>query len=304
MDAADSNLNPDNQLLLAGGVNEPIAELPAQTQSIVDLLPKHRSEVEPRLMKTRKFAGRVALAAVCTIPVADLALSDAVSFKVLQVSQDIVQLDNPKIERAVDILLESMLVGAAITRSKKLKGAFSDMEEYTEDRRKAMSRPRRLLSDVANAPYNALGYISEKFERVGEKVASRKSRAARVLGKLAVDAAKVNAIGTSGIILQETLAGDPPSLKRNAWLATLIATTWVGTAEAIRALYNAAPPLQGPMDAVGSAFEAATTPDNPLSISVLGAVGLGLASSGWNIAKFHEAKKKDAKDLGLPAAHQ
>ena len=312
MDATEPYINtpePDSQMLIPSGIDGSVLELPAQTQSLIDMLPKHRADAEPKMMKARQFAGRVVLAAVCTIPVADLALSDAVSLKVLQVSQDVVQLDSPKVERVVengivglDIMLESMLVGAAITRSRKLKGVFGDMEEYSEKRRNSMSRPRRLLSDVANAPYNALGYISEKFEKLGEKVAARKSRAARVLGKLAVDTGKVNAIGTSGIILQETLAGDPPDLKRNAWLAGLIATTWVGTAEAIRALHDNVPPLQKPLDIMGKTFETLTTPDNPLSISVLGAVGLGLASSGWNIAKFHESKETEPKELGLPDA--
>ena len=148
-----------------------------------DFYPRHKGEKEPHLLRTRRFFGRAALAGVCMIPIADLALSDAASFKVLQVSQDLIEFDDsPKLERVVengvvglDILLESMLVGAAITRGRKLKGAFTDMEEYTEKRQATMSRPRKMVSKALNAPYDGLAYMSEKFESLGEKVARRKS---------------------------------------------------------------------------------------------------------------------------------
>ncbi len=308
MDSPISQPNPTDvniQSLQPEDIHSEIQSLPAVVeQPILDReeRAKHRAESSPRFLKTRQFAGRAVMAAVCTIPVADLALSDAATFKVLQESQKIVHVDSPAKERLIEdgivsltVGLESILLGAAITRSRKLKGAFADMEEYTEERYSKMSRPRKALSQIANAPYTALGYISEKFEKLGEKLAARKTRAARVLGTLVVDTGKVNAIGTSSVILQETLAGNPPSLKRNAYLAALIATTWVGTAEGVREIYRGVPILRPPMDAIASTFETLTTPDNPASIALLGSIALGLANSGWNIAKFHEQKTQRDK---------
>jgi hypothetical protein len=215
-------------------------------------------------------------------------------------------MDSPAVENAAktgivaaDIMGESMLLGWAITRNRKLKGAFANQEAYAAQRYATMSRPRKALSGVINAPYNALSYVSEKFEQLGNMAANRKSPLARGIGRLAVDTGKVNAIGTSGVILQETLAGNPPDFKRNTWLATLITTTWLGGLKAVQQLYHEVPAVRPPIDVAVKVFETATTPDNPWCISVFGATALGLATTGWREAKFYEKHEQEQAAEGL-----
>ncbi len=259
----------------------------------------------PLREKTGRFISRLGLAAMCILPMADLALSDAVGVKVLDTIQDSVSMESETLERttemslvAGEIMAESMALGYLVSRSKRLRGVFGEFDEYVEEKQKKMHLPHKILSKVAHTPYKALEKLGTWSEKAGEKVSHRKSKVARNIGKLLIDAGRVNALGTTNVIMQETMAGKPPTLKRNAEIAGLITISWIGAAELIRGIYRSVDFLRPPMAAIGETFVELTSIDvaNPLNTptatAFLGSIATGLAVSGWNMAKFHEQRQQ------------
>lgn len=264
----------------------------------------------PLRKKAGMFISRLGLVAMCAIPAVDLAFSDIVSAKVLQVSQDtIISPDfiNPKSEVAsraaemgivaADLMIESMAVGMFLSKRKRLNNVFNDYGEYRKERLKKMHPVWRFLGKMADLPYVGLEKIGNGVEWLGEKVAARKSKVARAAGKLLIDTAQVNIIGTNGVVMRETMAGNPPSLKRNFELASLITFSWIGLAEGIRWVYRNVDALRPGMATIGETFTELTSPDvtNPLNTptatAVVGGILLGFAAKGWDIAKFHEQRQ-------------
>jgi hypothetical protein len=252
-------------------------------------------ESKPRASKLRKFLGKAALAGLFIVPTADLMLSDAVTVKAYEVTQDKIDMSSETAEKAAEagiigglIVAESVALGQAVTRSKKAKNAFSDFDAYLESDEK--------LAKVLTAPFAGFKKLGNAFERLGEKASARKSKIARSVGHMAVDAGHINMVGTTGVIMQEDMAGNTPNLKRQTYLGGLIAGSWVGAAEGVRQLYRNVAPLRPPMAAIGNVYEALTTVSlsNPLETPVgsltMGAIASGLAYSGWKIEEFRHRR--------------
>lgn len=258
-----------------------------------------------RVQKCGQFAARLGLAATCIIPAADFALSDVAMAKVYQVTQDSVTMSSPAVEHGVEtgivglaIMAESIGLGLALSKTKKMRGVFGDFDEYLESKQERMSSGRKVASKIVNAPYAGLKKAADGFEVLGEKIATRKSKTARVLGKFTIDTAKVNALGTSTIIMQETMADNPPSFARNTYLAGLITGSWLGAAEGIRQIYRNVEFLRPPMAAIGKTFETMTTMDvvrpwdTPVGSMTLSMTAIGLAYTGWKISEFHQQREE------------
>jgi hypothetical protein len=264
-----------------------------------------RSQEQKRPLRTTLgiYAARVGMAAVCVLPAADLAASDAVMAKAYTVTQSEVNFGSQAVNDVVLdgsiaalIAAQSVGLGLVISKKKKLRGVYGEFDEYLEEREKTMSKPRRAISKIVGAPYAGLQKVGNGFDKIGNKLASRKSRLAVALGNLAIDTGKVNAMGTTAVIMQETAEGKPPSLARNARLGGLIAGSWIGMAEGIKQLYRHVPITRPPLSAVGSAFNELTTMnlahpmETPVGSTALIAAAAGLAVTGWRMAKFHEER--------------
>lgn len=260
---------------------------------------QNSAEKAYKFLKARKMAGRLALVATCMLPVADLATSDAGIAKVYQAAHHLHISDDKNTNRLAQngivgaaIAVESMGLGLLISKNKKIRDDFEDFENYVEEKHKTMSKPRRAISKTVNAPLKAIKFIGDKVEGLGEHVSRRKSRIARAIGNLVIDTGQVNAIGTSGVIMQETMAGNPTSLKRNARLAGLITGSWLGGAEVVRDIYHYVPYADVPLGYLGRGYETLTNVTEPVGAFAVGAVATMLAVTGWRIGKFHQEREE------------
>lgn len=262
------------------------------------------SESKPKIGKLRKVLGKVALSGLFIVPTADLMLSDASFVKAYEITQDKIDLQSETAEKAAEagviggiIVAESLALSQAVTRSKKAKNAFADFDAYLASDEK--------LAKALTIPFVGLQKLGGFFERMGEKAANRKSRVARGVGRVAVDAGHINMIGTTGVIMNEDMAGKTPSLGRQTYLSGLIAGSWLGFAEGVRQIYRNIPVLRPPMAAIGRTYETLTTVNigNPLETPTgsltMGAVAGGLAYTGWKIEEFRQRRDEQ---LGIDHA--
>lgn len=274
-------------------------------------------EKTPKFLKTRKFFGRIALAATCALPVADLTMSDALTARVYDAAHEHVQvLKNKPLNRAVQngavgaaLAGESIALGLVISRNKKLRDTFGEFDEYMTAKQKNMKGVRKVISKTANLPLKGFQRIGEGFENLGHKIENRKSRTARVAGRLLVDAGKVNAIGTSGVIMNETMSSNPPTLGRNARLAGLITGSWLGGAEIVSGIYNLVPGADKVLGPIGRGFVALTSPDfinpsqEPIGTLTVSALVTGLAVTGWRLGEYHRRKEEgllNPEEIAIP----
>jgi hypothetical protein len=259
----------------------------------------------PKRHRVGKFIGKMAMAAACIIPPADLALSDIVTAKEYELVQENITLASKSTERGLEVgltaaigMAESLALGQAIAKRKKLQNAFQDFEDYQEEKQETMGRGRKALSTVVNAPFSALIAISNGFEKMGEKIAKSDSKVVRALGQVAVDTGKVNAIGTSTIVLSETMSGNPTPIKRQLYFGGLIMGSWLTVAEGIRQVYRSVPVVRPPLAAVGKTYEALTTIDfsSPLSTPIgtlaIGSTVAALAYNGWKIEEYRQRREE------------
>ncbi len=280
---------------------------PLRANRIVDTVVPEKSKNR----KIRKTLGKLSLAAALIIPPADLALSDAATAKVYEIVQDNVTNSSPITERGIELSVtglalaaESVALGQALSRNKKLHNAAADFDDYVDYKQMHMKPLRKAVSKTLNMPFIGLQKLGSAFEKAGNKVAQRKTKIAQVAGKLLVDAGQVNAIGTSGVIMEETSKGKPPNLSRQAYLAGLIATSWLGSAELIRGVYHHAGIGRIPMAAFGRAYEVLThinvsnPVETPVGTLTIGSVIAGLAYTGWKIEDFRQLR---AEKLGINA---
>lgn len=255
--------------------------------------------------KTSKFLAKLGLAALCIIPTADLALSDAITVKAYDAIQDKIEISAPPLEKAAEttaiagfIMAESLALGQIISKNKKARNAFGDFNEYMDYKHSHMGKIRRGVSKTVNAPFTAVEKIGLGFESLGEKVSARKTKAARDIGQLIIDTGRVNAMGTSNIIMQETMADKPPSLARQAYWGGLIAGSWVGGAEAVRGIYRSVAAVRPPMAAIGRTYEALTTislsnpAETPIGSLAIGSTVAALAYTGWKIQEFRQHREE------------
>ncbi len=267
----------------------------------------YRPTIQENLsLKTRKFLARAGLAAVCVMPAADFALSDASSVYARQKinhSPTIEALPGKDlVERGLlgsIIITECFLLALPVTRMKKLQGISEAFEEHLQKKRSRMKLPRRIVSKTINAPLTAIGWVGEKAENFGNKiVSSTDSRSLRAMGKLAVDFGQVNAMGTTAVAMQEATRHNRPVTKaRIAGLSGIITASWLGSAEVFQRIYDAADHLsvpgqiiRGGFRGIGEGLNMATDIQSPSGIATMGGIATCLAISGWNIARFHEEK--------------
>ncbi len=267
------------------------------------ILPEFNDD-SPRL-KASKFIARLGMAALCIIPPADLALSDAAFVKSYDVIQDHIETSSKPLERGLEagamaglITAQSIALGQVLTRSKKLDGTFKDFDNYRELRQSQMGTVRKAISTAANSPLTALEKVGNLFEKAGNRISERKSKIARAAGSLLVETGQVNAMGTSSVIMEETMAGNPPSLKRQAYLGGLIAGSWVGGAEIVRTAYRNISAIRPPLAAIGRTFETLTSVDlnnparSPIATLAVSSVAAGLAYTGWKIEEFRQQREE------------
>lgn len=289
---------------------EPLhAPNPVQAPDLSNV-PIPEAQVKEKFTRSKKgkiamFAGKAAMAAACTIPIADLALSDAWTAKQYEVVTERVSMDSPLSEAATENgilatlgIAETVALGHVISRNKKVQNAFADFEVYSEERHAKMGSVKRAVSKTVNAPFAALEKVATGFNKLGEKMSESRTGAVRSVGKVAVEAGQVNIMGTSGMILQETMAGEPPKLGRQIYLGGLIMSSWLGVAEGVRQVYRNVPAVRHPLDIAGRTYETLTSMDvtNPLStpissIAITSTVA-ALAYTGWKIEEFRERREQ------------
>lgn len=272
--------------------------------------PVIQMEAKEKLARSKKskialVAGKAAMAAACTIPIADLALSDAWTAKQYEVVTERVTMSSPIGEAATENgilaaigIAETVALGHVISKNKKVQNAFADFEDYSAERHANMGPVKRTVSKTVNTPFAALEKVANGFNKLGERLSESRSGSIRSVGKLAIEAGQVNIMGTSGMILQETMAGEPPKLGRQAYLGGLIMGSWLGMAEGIRQVYRNVPVVRPPLDAVGRTYETLTSMNvtNPLStpissIAITSTVA-ALAYTGWKIEEFRERREQ------------
>jgi hypothetical protein len=261
-------------------------------------------ENKPKASKLRKFLGKAALAGLFVVPVADLTLSDALAAKEYEVVHEQISDPSPVRENGIENIIlgaagiaESVALGQIISRNKKAQNAFDDFREYQAHRHSTMSKSRRVLSKTVNSPVIALEKMARGFEKVGQGIEGHNSLLLRKLGKVAVETGQVNALGTSAVIMQETMNGKPPTLGRQAYLGALITGSWLTMAEGIRQSYRNIPVLRPPMAALGHTYEALTSMDitdplsTPVSTLAISATVFALGYTGWRIEEFRQQRE-------------
>ncbi len=252
---------------------------------------------------------RLALAAVCVMPIADLALSDATSLWVLRHVDGLV--GTVRGGRVVEdvavglfILLESVVLAYPVTRMTRLQGVVDGFDAYQEARHATMAPWRAALSRAIAAPFAVLGAIAARAERAGVAMADGGGAIRGALARLLVDVGQVNAIGTTAVAMQETITrGVPVRQTRILRLSAIIAVSWLTTAEVVRGLYAIAGVLgpagaviRWPLAVLGTLFDLLSGIDpgapqtTPVATVFLGAVAVALAVTGWNVARFHETR--------------
>lgn len=252
-------------------------------------------EVTPRgpsrFQRIRGAAGTICMAAVATIPVLDLAGSDALFAKIYQATGQMTNLEQNAIVGG-SIVLESTILNTVVSRSSPLKVRFNQLDAYLEARRATMGKPRRILSKVVNSPAKALEKIVTPLQTGGEKFEKSDSKVVRTAGRVLVDVAMVNTIGTAGVALVETADNRRPTFIRNLGLGAKFASTWQPIAAGFQALSDNVRVLHD--YALHPAYEAyhlmtnvdimdpATTPFGVLSMGVLATMAVG---TGYNAIK-------------------
>lgn len=271
---------------------------------------KHRKEsrFESARRKISKTLGTLGVAAVCVLPAYELGASDAAMAKIyngIDTEIDKFSIENPVEKKAIEDLGilaaiegEVLLTGSLIARWSKSRELLSDADAYVEEKRENMSRPRAIASTVLNSPYIAIGWVGDQVKKGGEYLDEHGSGSVAFVGKQIIDTGAVNAVGTNGVVMGETMDGNPPSTGRIAKLGALIGATWVGPAEGIRTLNRAYPDSFGRvMHGIGNAYVELTHINvmNPLEAPVgnvfMGGVATALAVTGYRMAKYHEQQE-------------
>lgn len=269
--------------------------------------PKGSREDLTKWDKTKRAASRLGVAAICAIPPADLALSDAVGLKIYTGINDAIELENKAAERTLEvgansgvIMFEVMGIGMVVARNRRMRTIFGRYDEYLEEKYEDMSLPRKAVSYTVNSPLLALATAGKGVEKVGTALDNKTdNKIISTVGKGIVDIGTTNVIGTNGVIMQEVVSGKPPSTKRIAWLGAAMTGSWMGLAEGLRGAYGKFPTIRPPMDFLGNVFNTLTTVDairpweTPVASITMGSIAVGLAVSGHNLNKYVEKKEAE-----------
>lgn len=267
-----------------------------------------------------KKGSRIAAVAACAAAPADLALSDSVFVQAQQSVDRYVARGgfSPAFEWLASrgaisgvILAESFFVGLAVSRSRRMQGAFGGFDEYTAERQEHMGRARKALSVAANAPLVAIGKVGTAIENAGSRLTTHESSRMQKLGSYIVDAGKTNAMGTTAVILEETgQSSEALPVRRIAKLGAIITASWVAASEVVRYGYRGIGKLGSVGETVQSgigfaarAFDTLTSVDlmhptsTPVGMLFMGSAALALGITGNNIVNYQE------QQAHLDAAH-
>lgn len=258
-----------------------------------------------------KRGTRIAAVAACAAAPADFALSDSAFGQAQQaVNRTVAKAEfMPVVEWIVSrgtisgiIMAESFFVGLAVSRSRRMQGAFGGFDEYTAERHKHMRLPRKALSWLMNAPLTAVGKVGEGIENLGSSLTESDSPRKQKVGEYFVDAGKTNAMGTTAVILQETGESERPlPVGRIAKLGAIITASWVAASEVVRYGYRGVGELGLPGQAVqgvigwaASKFDTLTSVDfmdptsTPVGLFTMTAAAVALGVTGNNMVNYQD----------------
>lgn len=285
----------------------------------------HRFELQVASEAHIDRGSRIAAIAACAAAPADLALSDSVFVQAQQaVNRTVAKAEFiPAVEWIASrgaisgiIMAESFFVGLAVSRSRRMQGAFGGFDEYTAERQKHMNKPRKALSVAANAPLVAIGKLGEGIEKLGSNFTEHDSLSMQKAGEYIIDAGKTNAMGTTAVILQETGESETPlPAGRIAKLGAIITASWVAASEVVRYGYRGVGELgrpgqavQGAIGAAARGFDTLTSVDfmnpasTPVGLVTMGAVAVALGITGNNIVRYQDEQyEKQQNALMAPA---
>jgi hypothetical protein len=270
--------------------------------------------------RLRRWMGRLVLSGICIMPVADVALSDALNVKVVKEADQHLSVASNVAQHAIEdgivaafIMGEAVALAEPVRRSRRLKEAGNDFEEYLEERREQFGTTRRIVSNVVNAPYNFLFWAGSKTAELGDRIEkSSKPNIVQGSGGLVRDLGMVNSVGTTAAILYETAAEETedPSLKREFYLGALFAGSWAVTKELVEgvdrlAQYESTLPgeagvtgrsVKSGLEGLSTGFDKATGIDwmaplsTPIATSTMAVVAGMLGYTGWRVAGYHQRK--------------
>jgi hypothetical protein len=257
--------------------------------------------------RIKRGVARAAIVGVCVIPPADMAISDALGAKIytgvnnginsLEIESDATKHAAEVAANSAIIMAEVMSIGMLIARNSRFKKTFEKFDDYVDDKHsmlaKAIDLPfigLKALGDATEKRYSRkLDVLTEEM-KTNENVSLLK-QANYAVDKTAMDGGMLLATGTNGVIMQETIAGNPPSNKRIAWLGALMTTEWMGGAELIRSVYEHSNGARKILHPIGEAFTTATSFESPVGAAIMGSIAAGLAISGYGLAKYTQEKE-------------
>ncbi|MDB5184187.1 MAG: hypothetical protein JWO07_868 [Candidatus Saccharibacteria bacterium] len=268
-----------------------------------------KSRFEGLRGKIGRTLGIAGVAAVMLIPVYELAASDAAMAKVyngLDSWATSLEHKTPMQKKAIEDLgtlaiieAEVLITGSLIARNNKLRAVFQDSGAYVDEKQKDMIGVRKAISTFVNTPYMLIGKVGDGVAKAGEKLDETDNKAVAFIGKRIVNVGAVNAIGTNGVVMGETMNDNPPSTGRIAELGAAIGLTWVGPAEGIRVLNRHFPNTIGRgMHGIGWAYTELTHMNvvNPLEAPVgnlaMGSAAVAMIYTGTRMALYHDEQKK------------
>jgi hypothetical protein len=267
-----------------------------------------------RISKLREHMGRIGVAMVCAIPPADTALSDRYFGGLSNYLRDSVNPSgNPLINKSLQfsllssaIFLESMALVGLITKTKTVRDSYNNYEEYVENKRSNMSLVRRAISKVANSPFTAIGSIGERIQNKGKRVEDMSFKHSEKIGNLISDIGVTNAIGTSGLALNESMSSDNKGMtfRRAARVCGIFTASWLPLSESVRYGYRGLGKLGEPgqlaqnvVGATGRGIELLTTVDpGNIGSTLPGTIFMSIVAasflkSGYEIAASNEVKQ-------------
>lgn len=278
---------------------------------------------QPRPSVLRRGLTRAGIVGAFAVGPSELALSDTMFAKagnaIGKYTSEVIA--SPVLAHAAEYALtsgvvagESIAVGGLLLLNKNLRGAYEAFDEYST-REHEVSKPRKILSTIINAPYAGIVKIGKKIEKGGEKLTSSESSAVQKLGAFAVDVGKSNVMTTTGVILTELGEKDTKvDMRRVGRVSTAFAASWIptyiGVQQGYRALDEAGPVGRGAqriIGAVGHFIDRATTinplhpSETPLGDVTMPLVMTALGVTGWRVANFLDRQRAE-KNSQQPAA--
>lgn len=255
------------------------------------------------------FRHKVAAATVSALGPADMALSDGIFAKTYgAIEKHLSPFQDALLNRITQagalsavVFGESFLVGMLVAKNRTIQGSFEAFDDYSQKAQAEMSLGRRAVTAVMKSPLYAIGWVGDKIEKGGEKISSSGLPQAEKVGALVADIGNTNALGTTTVIMNESMHSEAPvTTRRVGRLAAVITGSWLATAETIRQVYRGIGKLGQPGEAIQNGIGAfARTLDTlttvglnpaetPIGSLFMGSVVGSLAVTGWKIAEMQQ----------------